>query len=274
MATITLGYRAGDSQGIFSRSVDVPQGIWIRLRNAAITADSAARILGDSIELDWRAALDLLRLHSAAQTELGFEFDTDASSSGRIKIFMEEFRNSRAISGKLTATISEFDISARLRKYGWDFERHDLKPYQTENLIRLLAMKNGANFSVPGAGKTTVTFALHLLLPKSTDFLLVVAPRNAFQAWEEVISECLERSAPELLRAPFRALTGGEKRIEETLKEGGSRFIISYDQLVRVDGLFRHLLATRKVHLVLDESHRMKGGLLCSVVQCFSSLGI
>jgi len=260
MATITLAYRGADSYGVFTKTADVPQGIWIRLRNAAVSADSGARILDDSIELSWRSALDILRLHSASQTELGFEFDTDSSSVGRIKTFMDEFRNSRSVAGKLTTVISVQQISEQLRECGWNFLEHDLKPYQLENLMRLLSMRNGANFSVPGAGKTTVTFALHLLLPKSADFLLVVAPRNAFQAWEEVVEECLTFDAPPLLKEPFRALTGGERRIDDALGDGGSRFIISYDQLVRVEALFQHLLSTRRVHLVLDESHRMKGG--------------
>ncbi len=238
----------------------MPEGAWIRLRGTAFDVDSTAFGGGDQVELSWRSALEVLRTLAPFQSSVGFEFDVDQTSEGRVAQFMRDVALVRGVAGTLTEPLSPAEIEARLRGMGWKWETHGLRPYQLEDLRRLLQLTNGANFSVPGAGKTTVTFALHLLTLGAADIFLVVAPRNAFSAWEEVVSECLSGDAAIPARAPFISLVGGEERISQSLAAGGGRFLISYDQLVRVDGLIEHLLAVRSVHLVLDESHRMKAG--------------
>jgi hypothetical protein len=65
-------------------------------------------------------------------------------------------------------------------------EGRKLTPRQHENILYLLDMENGANFSVPGAGKTLTALCVWQIL-KSRDILkklLVVAPRSAFEAWQ------------------------------------------------------------------------------------------
>lgn len=260
MARIVLRYEPRLGRGIFSREGNVSASVWLRLRSAATALDPTVSLLSELIEVRWTSALEILRTHAALQREFGFIFETEGEASRRVSRFMEEYRAVRQAAGRLKAQASIDDICSRLAALGWDTERHNLKPYQIEDVNQLLALPNGANFSVPGAGKTTVTFAVQLLLHDDIDCTLVVAPRNAFAAWEEVISECLlPIAAPDIL-SRFVSLTGGEARIQEALSLGARRFIISYDQLVRVEVLVRHLLATRRVHLVLDESHRMKAG--------------
>jgi hypothetical protein len=260
MAAIVLSYDESFSRGIFTCAPNVPAAIWIRLRAAAADMDAGASFSAETIEVDWRCALDLLRIHSKLQGELGFRFEASPSSQARIAAFMAEYRVVRAAAGTLRLEISPEEIDARLRSFGWAVPQHQLKPYQLGNLSRLLALRNGANFSVPGAGKTTVTFALHLLVRSFAQVALVVAPRNAFQAWEEVIDECLLDEADAAVREPFIPLVGGESRIAELLGYRGHRYIISYDQLVRVEHVIKEVLSTTPTHLILDESHRMKAG--------------
>jgi SNF2 family DNA or RNA helicase len=63
------------------------------------------------------------------------------------------------------------------------------------------------------------------------------------------------------MREPFTPLTGGIDAIRQILKSGKTRFFITYDQLITsVDPIVAFLLQN-SVHVVLDESHRMKGGL-------------
>ena len=62
-----------------------------------------------------------------------------------------------------------------------------LTPRQHENILYLLDMENGANFSVPGAGKTLTALCVWQIL-KSRELLgklLVVCPRSAFEAWHD-----------------------------------------------------------------------------------------
>lgn len=260
MKRILLKYDGHFGRGLFSCVDGAPLAAWLRLRAAAVAVDPTANLAGDVINVRWTAALELLRMHAGLQRELGFLFEAEGEAHDRVVRFMEEFRAVRQAAGRLRDQLSPADVRSRLAAYGWDETRHQLKPYQAENVTQLLALPNGANFSVPGAGKTTVTFAVQLLLQDKADCMLVVAPRNAFTAWEEVIAECLGIGASHEDREPFTALTGGEARIRTLIDGGARRFIISYDQLVRVEQLARNLLATRRVHLVLDESHRMKAG--------------
>lgn len=260
MPRIILRYEHRGLQGVFERGEGVGYSTWVRLRTAALESDHAGRVNDRTIEIGWRHALHVLRILSPLQRQLGFTFETDESSRERVQQFMREYRTVREAANTMRLDISEADIRTRLSGLGWDDATHALKPYQANNLSALLSLENGANFSVPGAGKTTVTFALHLLAPAVVDRLLVVAPRNAFMAWEEVIEECLAEHAPGHVRQPFVQLVDGEARIAELLSTNPSRMLITYDQLVRVESLIEDLLARNRVHLVLDEAHRMKAG--------------
>lgn len=260
MGTILLRYQARGLQGVFERGEGINYSTWVRMRAYAQDADPAARINDRSIEIGWRHALHVLRAAAGLQRQLGFTFETDDSSRERVQQFMREYRTVRQAAGAVRMDLTEEQVRARLQELGWDGEKHDLKDYQSRDLRSLLSLENGANFSVPGAGKTTVTFALHLLAPAVVDRLLVVAPRNAFVAWEEVIDECLTEHAPGQVRRPFVQLVGGEARIAELLRTNPPRMLISYDQLVRVESQIEDLLSRHRVHLVLDEAHRMKAG--------------
>lgn len=260
MATILLRYQERGLQGVFERGTGISYSTWVRLRSYAQDADPAGRINDQSIEISWRHSLHVLRAAASLQRQLGFTFETDDSSRERVQQFMREYRTVRQAANTVRMDVTEEQVRARLQELGWDSEAHDLKDYQSRDLRSLLSLENGANFSVPGAGKTTVTFALHLLAPALVDRLLVVAPRNAFVAWEEVIDECLTNHAPGHVRRPFVQLVGGEARIADLLRTNPPRMLISYDQLVRVESQIEELLSRHRVHVVLDEAHRMKAG--------------
>ena len=257
--SITLSYLDIAGRGLFVRGPLVQTGIWARLTSSARELDDTSVTIRDRLEVAWPTALTLLRILSSLQHPLGFVFDTDESSDARVQRFMGEYRAVRQARER-THGIDTAEIQTRLHAFGWSEEQHGLKPYQLAALSTLLALRNGANFSVPGAGKTTVTFALHLLGSHPGDCILVVAPKNAFPAWEGIVDECLLPNAGYDVRAPFQSLIGGEARVRAMLESGGRRFLISYDQLVSADTVIAQFLATHPVHLVLDESHRMKAG--------------
>jgi SNF2 family DNA or RNA helicase len=123
-------------------------------------------------------------------------------------------------------------------------------------------LAHGANFSVPGSGKTTVTLALHLLTRKPGYHLLVIGPKAAFPAWREIVGECMDPGAPDHGADTFQVLEGSADQIERTLRGGGTRFVVNYELMVERSPVFSAYLARNKVHLVLDEAHRIKGGAL------------
>lgn len=126
---------------------------------------------------------------------------------------------------------------------------------QTQNLIKISHLPGAATFSVPGAGKTTEALAFFFINAVETDRLLVVAPKNAFGAWDEQLVACMGETAEEFVR-----LRGGEAAIHVALQAEPRFMLITYDQLLRVKNTIIDLLASRNVYMFLDESHRIKGG--------------
>lgn len=124
-----------------------------------------------------------------------------------------------------------------------------LRPFQRRDLVRLVGLPHGANFSVPGAGKTTVTYALHALERATgrVDKMLVVAPLSAFGAWEED-AEATLAPAPQVAR--WRGI--GVPRSDVIL--------INYQRLVGATAELTSWMSSNKVHLVVDEAHRAKRG--------------
>lgn len=139
-----------------------------------------------------------------------------------------------------------------------DFSR-SLKQNQRDNVRRLLALRHGANFSVPGAGKTSTLLAVHAALKAQgrIDRLLVVAPKNAMIAWEDEISVCF--GSPDRLR--LRRLAGGRDGVRRALAEDPDVGFITYQLLPNVERDVAEWAFHHRTHVVLDESHRIKGGI-------------
>jgi hypothetical protein len=152
----------------------------------------------------------------------------------------------------LAQELSHGELVCRLTSKGFTRE---LTAEQSRNVRRLDALQTGATFSVPGAGKTTEALAFFFLNSKPETRLLVIAPKNAFAAWETQLMLC----APDQ-REQFVRLTGGDAKIATTLIPRPRFMLITYQQLQFI----RERVATEVVEdtfIYLDESHRIKRGL-------------
>ncbi len=128
---------------------------------------------------------------------------------------------------------------------------------QARDLARLLALPHGANFSVPGAGKTATLLAIYETLRESGDVdrLLVVCPKNAFLSWEDEADLCYETESPVI-----RRITGGYDGALEALSKDAEVYLITYQFLPNVLQLLGEWARNHRTHVVLDESHRIKAG--------------
>lgn len=146
-------------------------------------------------------------------------------------------------------TYSEEDVKRILAERHFD---RTLKDHQLRNVAKLASLPAGATFSVPGAGKTTEALALYCLKKTEETKLLIVAPKNAFAAWEETLSVCMPDS-PQVVR-----LRG--KKVEELLQEKPQIMVINYQMLPNVLTQVASYLSTVPFFMFLDESHRIKRG--------------
>lgn len=250
-----------DRSGSLTVPVDALEtAIWARLKLAIRTKKLEHTISGGVINLSWPNVLGVVRElgSKAVQKGLNFRFRPVGLAAEKLRVFAKQIGEVRAQRAHVAELLSPQDIEKMLHAAG--FTRRKLKHFQLRDLTHLLSLSNGANFSVPGAGKTTVTFALHMLARAHHQHFIVVAPKAAFQAWIDIVKECMEEDAPDGGAEPFNLLTGPENSTRESLNSGATRFIISYDMAIRQGVLLATHFATRSTHLVLDESHRMKAG--------------
>ena len=257
---VEINYGENHSGSFVVPEDDLDKPIWARLKLSVRTKKLDHTITGNQLGLSWPDILSVVReLGSKAnQKSLNFRFQPKGDATSRVQAFALQLRETRTQRQELKASLTPEDINVKLVELG--FTRRTLKPFQLRDLGQLLTLSNGANFSVPGAGKTTVTFALHMLTRQPEHQLLVVAPKAAFQAWVDIVEDCIADDAPDDAAEPFTLLTGTEAETRLALRSGATRFLISYDLLVRQQGLLSAHLGTHKVHLILDESHRMKAG--------------
>ena len=149
--------------------------------------------------------------------------------------------------------MDEVELSSRLTAAGF---LRSLTENQLKNVSSIANLPAAATFSVPGAGKTTEALAYFIANAAEDDRLLVVAPKNAFGAWDEQLKECTGLSGS----AGFVRLRGGKEGISAALKNNPRLMIITYSQLPYIDDLIEKLLSTSSCFMFLDESHRIKGG--------------
>ena len=258
---IGLSYQKG-ATGLFvnrSRASSFPA--WIQIKLYILSKNIEPRISDTELYVPWPDALDVVREFGSqsVQTALNFRFVPDKKAKEKIQEFIAQLKNARASRIALPEIKSNADILEELERAG--FTKRTLKSFQIRDLGRLLVLSNGANFSVPGSGKTTVTFALHVLTRFEGQHLLVIAPKAAFQAWKDVVGETMSSEAPHNGAEQFTLLTGTETENSRLLASGATRFLISYDLMVRQQSLLQEYFLAHPVHVVLDEAHRMKAGM-------------
>ncbi|MGE8021502.1 SNF2-related protein [Peribacillus frigoritolerans] len=145
------------------------------------------------------------------------------------------------------------EIAEKLRELRF---KRPLKDYQLESVQHLLRRTSGADYSVPGSGKSTTALALFAirkaLCPNLVMF--IVGPKNVFGSWEEQNAECFE----------FPLITcrlhGGAERIQASLYGKYDVFFITYEALNNASHVVADYFRNHDVALYLDECHKMKGG--------------
>ena len=124
---------------------------------------------------------------------------------------------------------------------------------QRRNVAKLVCRTAGATFSVPGAGKTSEALAYYFFHKRPKSKLLVVAPKNAFSAWEEQLLLCAPRSNLTVVR-----LRGPRNQVRNILDSGPDIMLVNYQKLLNDKSIVAEFLASNECFMYLDESHHIK----------------
>ncbi|WP_392670784.1 DEAD/DEAH box helicase [Streptomyces sp. LN785] len=124
-----------------------------------------------------------------------------------------------------------------------------LTRFQRRDIARLLSLQHGANFSVPGAGKTRVGLAVYAAMRERSEVrrLLVVSPKSAYESW-------LYESALCFREPPVATVMGRDPDFRAEI------LIVNYERLDKSLAALASWLRGAPSMVILDEAHRMKLG--------------
>jgi SNF2 family DNA or RNA helicase len=155
-----------------------------------------------------------------------------------------------------------------------------LYPLQFLSAYHLAFSQNACNFSVPGAGKTSIVygaFAYLNSLPKNhskyVDTIVIIGPLSSFGPWESEYFECFNCKVKSL------RLSGGMKLEEKKMALYSSSkpeiILLSYASVISLKEDLIYFLSKNNCMVVLDEAHKIKNtndGIIAQSVLELSSI--
>lgn len=208
----------------------------------------------------------------------GFSESQSESSEKIVQDYYQEERNFAEFSEKALRIRNNDcdtnDFEEFTQTVAENLTARSLYPLQLLSAYHMAFSQNACNFSVPGAGKTSIVYGAYAYLhnlpqdnPKHIDLLLIVGPLSSFGPWESEYEECFGR-------VPIsKRLVGGVDRTEKQdyliSKYPAELTLISYASLVSLQTEIGFYLRNNKVMVVLDEAHKAKnstGGVIAQAV--------
>lgn len=138
--------------------------------------------------------------------------------------------------------------------------------------------QNACNFSVPGAGKTSVVYGAYAYLhnlpegdTKKVDRILIISPLNAFAPWELEYEECFGRK-------PTSKRLSGKLNVEEKKQylyemNPAEITLVSYASVISLVDELTYFLKKHRVMVILDEAHKIKntkGGVISQSIMALA----
>lgn len=239
--SLTLGFGSGATKV----RLQTRPGLEDDLRSLTLRFRTGAQVATTIVELDLDDLLTNLRY--LAQWGHGDVVWTPQLSA----LVQDSVRDADAVAQRLLSdgepneAVESGDLKAWL---GGDWVG-DLTSFQRRDIAKLLSLRHGANFSVPGAGKTRVGLAVFHALRSSDEIerLLVVGPKSSYEAWETENTNCLA--------SPLRMEILGK-----VPNPSADALIVNYERLAGLVTPLSRWLDAKPSMLLLDEAHRMKLG--------------
>lgn len=140
--------------------------------------------------------------------------------------------------------------------------KRKLYPLQLLSAYHLAFAQNACNFSVPGAGKTSIVYAAYAYLKnlpvddgKHVDRILIICPLAAFGPWEDEYEECFDK------KPIIKKLVGVSARYRADYFISPEQIeitLISYQSASSDVDYIKGYLERHNVMVVLDEAHNIK----------------
>jgi hypothetical protein len=166
----------------------------------------------DSIQIPFRNETKIDTLQEIINLLNKFDYETVLSNNAekdvkdyhREEQLFEEFSNSAKLIrndrfNENQELVEKFDVFQRTLSNNLV---RTLYPLQLLSAFHMAFAQNVCNFSVPGAGKTSIVYGAYAYLnslrkedPKFVDSLLIIGPISSFAPWENEYRACFGRAA-------------------------------------------------------------------------------
>ena len=140
-----------------------------------------------------------------------------------------------------------------------------LKEPQLWNAFHFVNMWKSANFSVPGAGKTTIVYGAFAYLNSKEinviDKIIMIGPKNSFYAWKDEFNENFgDKKQLKVLDLQDEKYNNADKKKFALQNSSGNKnlILINYESLKSVEKDLMDIINKRTL-LVFDEEHKIKG---------------
>lgn len=223
-------------------------------------------------------AVSMLKKVSDMLKKYGFsEKQSDTSERILVDFRQEEYNFAEFTNKALQIRNNECD-SVEFSKFtdavASTLKNRTLYPLQLLSAYHLAFSQNACNFSVPGAGKTSIVYGAYSYLHnlsisdiKYVEKLLIVGPLSSFGPWELEYEECFGHK-PTVKRL-VSGIDKSEKKDYLVSSHTAEMTLISYQSLISLQDDLKFFLRHNKVMVVLDEAHKAKnsaGGITAQAV--------
>lgn len=261
--------------------------------NDLVSNRRALRLLKDNSEfvvkegcMEFKIGDDLNKCINRIQTAAKYaqcEILLQGGANSGIQAYYEEEQNFAAFSKKaLDIRNNNCDIE-EFKKFKDslidNMKNRTLYELQMLAAYHLAFSQNACNFSVPGAGKTSVVYGAYAYLhnlpdddSKKVDRLLIISPLNAFAPWELEYEECFGFK-------PTSKRLSGKLNVEEKKQylydmNPAEITLVSYASVISLVDELTYFLKKNRVMVILDEAHKIKntkGGIISQSIMALAA---
>lgn len=133
--------------------------------------------------------------------------------------------------------------------------------HQEKAALHLYALGSGANFSVPGAGKTSVALSVYekQKLEGKVNTMFVVGPTACFYPWKDEFKASLGRE-PDSIILSGKTIEQRKSYYTAPRANGPELFLVSFNTMLNdVDSICKMFASHgKKIFFVIDEAHYIK----------------
>lgn len=134
-----------------------------------------------------------------------------------------------------------------------------LRPYQYKSAFFLSVGNGGFDFSVPGAGKTIISYAVYRYLKEKNKVskVLIIGPLNSYNAWHDEYITCFN-AEPDFKNISECTMSEAKNYFLMSEKNQNEITFINVDKTWRIDEEIISFMDNKNILLIVDEGHKEK----------------